>query len=172
VRDTRERGLVSRLLATVVKAVDHDQQGIPMTSIRVFFAALLLVSAGPAFAKEVITVVEHADTDAVVDIGAKEDSAGDVLTFANPVFDAANKVHVGTDQGYCIRTVVGKAWECVWTLSLKSGQITVEGPFFDTGDSVLAITGGTGLYAGARGQMKLHYRNPKGTEFDFHYELE
>jgi hypothetical protein len=37
---------------------------------------------------------------------------------------------------------------------------------------VLAITGGTGKYAGARGQMKLHHRNPKGTEFDFHYELE
>ena len=51
VPDSRERGLVSRLPATVVKAVDKDQQGIPMTSIRVFFAALLHVSAGPAFAK-------------------------------------------------------------------------------------------------------------------------
>jgi allene oxide cyclase len=143
-----------------------------MMRIRVVVAAALLVAAGPALAKEVIVVVEHADTDAVVDIGAKDDSTGDVLTFANPVFDAANKTQVGTDQGYCIRTVVGKAWECVWTLSLKDGQLTVEGPFLDAGDSVLAITGGTGKYAGARGQMKLHSRNPKGTEFDFRYELE
>jgi len=143
-----------------------------MMRIRVIVAAALLVAAGPALAKEIVTVVEHADTDAVVDIGVKDDSAGDVLTFANPVFDAANKTQVGTDQGYCIRTVVGKAWECVWTLSLKDGQLTVEGPFLDAGDSVLAITGGTGKYAGARGQMKLHYRNPKGTEFDFRYELE
>ncbi len=143
-----------------------------MMRFRVIAAAALLVAAGPALAKEVITVVEHADTDAVVDIGAKDDSAGDVLTFANPVFDAANKAQVGTDQGYCIRTVAGKAWECVWTLSLEDGQLTVEGPFLDAGDSVMAVTGGTGKYAGARGQMKLHYRNPKGTEFDFRYELE
>jgi allene oxide cyclase len=143
-----------------------------MIRIRVIAVAALLFVAGPALAKEVITVVEHADTDAVVDIGAKDDSTGDVLTFANPVFDAANKTQVGTDQGHCIRTVVGKAWECFWTLSLKDGQLTVEGPFLDAGDSVLAVTGGTGKYAGARGQMKLHYRNPKGTEFDFRYELE
>jgi hypothetical protein len=133
---------------------------------------VLLAASTPALAKEVITVVEHADTDAVLDLGAKDDSAGDLLTFANPVFDAANKAQVGTDQGFCVRTVVGKSWECWWTISLADGQMTVEGPFLDAGDSVLAITGGTGKYAGARGQMKLHYRNPKGTEFDFVYELE
>jgi hypothetical protein len=51
VRDSRERGLVSRVPATVVKAVDNDRQEIPMTSIRVFVATSLMVSAGPAFAK-------------------------------------------------------------------------------------------------------------------------
>jgi hypothetical protein len=132
----------------------------------------LLAASTPVSAREVLTVVEHADTDAVLDLGAKDDSAGDLLTFANPVYDAANKTQVGTDQGFCIRTVVGKSWECFWTTFLKDGQITVEGPFLDTGDSVVAITGGTGKYAGARGQMKLHYRNPKGTELDFVFELE
>jgi len=136
------------------------------------FAFALLAAAASASAGEVISVVEHADTDAVTDTGAKGDSAGDVLTFANPVFDKANKAQVGTDQGYCVRTVVGKAWECNWTMSLKDGQITVEGPFLDTGDSVLAITGGTGKYAGARGQMKLHARDAKGTAYDFAYELQ
>ena len=126
----------------------------------------------PAFGKEVLTVVEHADTDAVLDLGAKDDTVGDLLTFANPVFDAANQTQVATDQGFCIRTVVGKSWECFWTTFLKDGQITVAGPFLDAGDSVDAITGGTGKYAGARGQMKLHYRNPKGTELDFIFELE
>lgn len=136
------------------------------------FAFALLAAAASASAGEVISVVEHADTDAVTDTGAKGDSAGDVLTFANPVFDKANKAQVGTDQGYCVRTVVGKAWECNWTMSLKDGQITVEGPFLDTGDSVLAITGGTGKYAGARGQMRLHARDAKGTAYDFAYELQ
>jgi hypothetical protein len=37
---------------------------------------------------------------------------------------------------------------------------------------VMAITGGTGKYVNARGQMKLHARNEKGTEYDFVYELE
>ena len=39
--------------------------------------------------------------------------------------------------------------------------MTVEGPFYDTGVSVLAITGGTGEYAEARGEMVL---SPIGTE--------
>jgi hypothetical protein len=132
----------------------------------------LLLAAGNAVAGEVITLVERANTDAVTDLGAKGDSAGDLLTFANPVFDKQNKNQVGTDQGYCVRTVAGKAWECAWSMSLKDGAITVAGPFLDAGDSVLAITGGTGRYAAARGQMKLHARNAKGTEYDFVYELQ
>ena len=44
-------------------------------------------------------------------------------------------------------------WECFWTLVLEKGHLTVEGPFYDTGDSMFAITGGTGGYAGARGEM-------------------
>jgi hypothetical protein len=143
-----------------------------MTKRTGIFVLALLAAAANASAGEVIAVVERADTDAVTDTGAKGDSVGDVLTFANPVFDQANKTQIGTDQGYCVRTVVGKAWECNWTMSLKDGQLTVEGPFLDAGDSVLAITGGTGKYAGARGQMKLHARDAKGTAYDFVYELQ
>jgi hypothetical protein len=128
--------------------------------------------AAAAYAGANIAVVERAATDAVTDTGAAGDTAGDLLTFANPVYDAANAKQIGTDQGYCIRTEVGKAWECVWTISLADGQITVEGPFLDKGDSVLAITGGTGKYAAARGQMKLHARDAKGSEYDFVYELQ
>ena len=91
-------------------------------------------------------MTEHATTDTVTDTGAAEDSAGDVLTFANEVFDAEDGSRVGGNQGMCVRTVPGDAWECFWTLSLASGQITVEGPFYDAGDSVLAITGGTGAF--------------------------
>jgi allene oxide cyclase len=134
-------------------------------------AGTVLVSTA-VLAGNTISVVERAATDAVTDTGAPGDTAGDLLTFANPVFDAANKKQVGTDQGYCIRTEVGKSWECFWTISLADGQITVEGPFLDKGDSVLAVTGGTGKFAGARGQMKLHARDEKGSEYDFVYELE
>ena len=118
-----------------------------------------------------VRVVEHATTDAVTDTGKKGDSAGDILTFANDIYDAGNTKKVGSDNGYCVRTVVGKAWECFWTAFLKGGQITVEGPFLDTSDSTLAVTGGTGTFSNARGSMKLHARNKKGTEFDFVYSL-
>src|SRR5213592_1790155 len=104
----------------------------------------------------VITVIEHATTDATTDTGAAGDSAGDILTFANEVFDRADAHVVGTDQGYCVRIVAGKSYECNWTTSLAGGQITVEGPFLDAGDSTLAITGGTGRYRNARGFMELH----------------
>ena len=133
--------------------------------------AILIASSPVAFAKE-LKLVERATTDAVTDLGAQGDSAGDLLTFANEVYDAKNEKKVGTDTGWCIRTVAGKSWECFWTLSIADGQITVHGPFLDGGDSVVAITGGTGKYSHVRGDMKLHARNPEGTEYDFVYNLQ
>ena len=117
-----------------------------------------------------IHVIEHATTDAVTN-GGPADSAGNLLTFANEVFNAANTRKVGTDQGYCVRIEVGKSWECNWTTFLRDGQITVEGPFLDTGNSTLAVTGGTGAYRNARGSMELIYRNPAGSEFEFVFRL-
>ena len=127
--------------------------------------------AGGAAADETITLVERAASDTVTDLGAKGDSAGDILTFANEIYDKANAKKAGSDNGWCARTVVGKAWECIWTTTLAEGQITVEGPFYDTADSELAITGGTGEYAEASGSLALHARNDKGTEYDFVYNL-
>jgi hypothetical protein len=120
-----------------------------------------------------LTVVEHADTDAVTDVGESGDTVGDILTFANQVYDEKNENEIGSDNGYCFRTVVGEgaAWECHWILTLADGQLAVDGPFYDKGDSMLAITGGTGAYATARGQMTLHARNDQGTEYDFVYEI-
>ncbi len=137
----------------------------------VLAGALALPLSFAAAAAERIQLIEHADTDTLVDLGAKGDSVGDLLTFANPVYDAANKTRVGTDQGYCVRVVVGKSWECFWTLMLAGGEITIEGPFFDSGDSVMVVTGGTGKYAGAKGDMKLHARDGKPTSYDLVYEL-
>jgi allene oxide cyclase len=134
------------------------------------FVAMASGSAGASKAA-VIHVVERATTDAVTNGDTNSDKLGNVLTFANKVYDSANKRKVGSDQGYCIRTVVGKTWECNWTTFLKSGSITVEGKFSDTGNTVLAITGGTGAYATARGEMDLNYHNKKGTAFDFVFHV-
>jgi allene oxide cyclase len=113
-----------------------------------------------------IHVIEHATTDSV-DV----DEVGHVLTFANDVFDSADATKVGSDQGYCVRVVAHTSWECNFTTFLHGGQITVEGPFSDTGNTALAITGGTGKYRNARGWMELNYHNPQGTKFDFVFHL-
>jgi hypothetical protein len=87
----------------------------PLPSLRVLcivpIAACCLIAVGPgaAEAAQEIKMIEHATTDAVTNTGAKGDSAGDILTFANEVFDADDKNKIGTDQGMCFRTVPGKA---------------------------------------------------------------
>jgi len=127
-------------------------------------AAGMAISPGAASAGEQLALVERARTDAVTDLGAKGDSVG-------VIYDKDNKTLVGHDNGWCVRTVVGQAWECIWTLTTDKGQLTVEGPFYDTKDSVLAVTGGTGAYATARGEMKFHVRDANGSEADFVYTL-
>jgi allene oxide cyclase len=140
-----------------------------MSKFPILACALLLTM--PAFAATQIHVVEHAKSDATAHVGARPDNRGDILTFTNDIFDATDKTKMGSDNGFCIRTAIGNAYECLWTTSLAGGQITVEGPFLDAGDSVLAVTGGTGQYAGARGEMALHARDAKGSEYDFKFSL-
>jgi allene oxide cyclase len=128
----------------------------------------------PDFVLKIVDLVEHADNETVTHTEGNMmtlDTVGDILTFANPVFDKANATQVGTDQGYCIRTEVGNSWECEWTVFLEDGQISVGGPFFDTKESELSITGGTEAYESATGEMHLGFRDvplPK-IEYDFAY---
>ena len=123
----------------------------------------------------VIHVVEHAITDTVQQFHPPQNSLGDVLGFHNPVYNASNTRQVGTDNGFCIRTVAtGKTeWECAWTTLLAGGDLTVQGPYYDAGtDTTLAITGGTGRFTGAQGSMLLHATgNPVGSEYDFIFTL-
>jgi hypothetical protein len=120
---------------------------------------------------KVVHVIEHATTDVISNQGGGAgDAVGNILTFSNDVFDEGNSTKVGSDQGYCVRLVVGESWECNLTTFLAKGQITVEGPFYDTHDSVLAVTGGTGAYANVRGSMELKSRSG-GTEYDFIFHL-
>lgn len=145
----------------------------------ILIAAAALLAATPLSAGSIsivppmhrFTVIEHAATDATASVGKEKDNRGDILTFANPVFDSANKKQVGSDNGFCIRTVAGAAFECIWTLKLAAGQITSEGPFHDSGDTTMAVTGGTGKFIGAQGEMLLHARDAKGTEYAFKYTL-
>ncbi len=145
--------------------------------IVVAFALLLVAglaalnsAASPTSAKETITVIEHAASDTVIDQGDEGDSIGDTLAFSNELYDADNAEVVGASQGACTRTAPGKAWECTWTNVLEDGSIVVQGPFYDAEDSTLAITGGSGKYSGASGEMELKAREG-GTEYEFVFHL-
>ena len=60
-----------------------------MTSLLMGVLALVPVEA---LAAEHMEFVEHALTDATLDLGAKGDSAGDLLTWSHPLFDAARSI--------------------------------------------------------------------------------
>jgi allene oxide cyclase len=121
-----------------------------------------IVASSSATAATTLTVIEHADSDHVTDVGKSGLGKGDLLTFRNPIYDETDTTQVGSDQGFCIRVTKVKenqkgSWECEWTTFLNDGadSITVETPFYDTGLGVGAITGGTGAYDGARGSLDL-----------------
>jgi len=118
-----------------------------------------------------VKVIEHATTDVVADVGKKGDSPGDILTWHNQVFDGDNAKKVGRDQGECIRINPDEgSWECRWITWVPGGAITVEGPFYDTHDNVIPITGGKGNFANARGTMQIKARHG-GTEYAFIFHV-
>jgi allene oxide cyclase len=118
-----------------------------------------------------VRVIEHAITDTEIPTGGGPDVKGNILTFNNPVYNVANKKQVGHDEGFCTRIAPKQGiWECLWTTFLKAGQITVQGPYYDTRNSVLSITGGTGAFRDRRGQMTLLSRDG-GKEYDFIFAL-
>ena len=141
-------------------------------------AAVPLALAAPAEAarphatEKSITVVEHANTDTEIPVApGGKDKKGDPLTFTNPVYNEGDTTRVGHDEGYCERLSPARGtWECLWTTFLHGGQITVQGPFYDTRDSTLSITGGTGAYSGIRGQMRLHALDG-GKKYDFEFQF-
>jgi allene oxide cyclase len=56
-------------------------------------------------------------------------------------------------------------------VTLDKGQISVEGPYYDSADSVMSVIGGTGEFDKVSGEMKLHARDEKGSAYDFVFSL-
>jgi len=138
----------------------------------VLAASLAAMGSSHSDSPKTVRVIEHGTTDLVVDIGPAGDSSGDLITFHNQVFNPADTAVVGHDQGQCVRiSPADGSWECTWITFVPGGAITVEGPFFDTRDSTLAITGGEGIYSNARGTMRLTSL-AGGTKYIFDFRLD
>ena len=100
-----------------------------------------------------------------IDVAPPGASPGDMMIFQADILDSTTRKLVGGDSGWCVRTWTSKELsECTFTLTLADGEISVQGPSERHGETVLAVTGGTGKYSGARGELKLNTR--VGVGFD------
>jgi allene oxide cyclase len=152
-----KRGCQSPLAWEVVMRKIVTLLAVSAVVVLVFAGALSVIRLGaaPAAAKESLTLIEHVTNETVVDLAEEGDTVGDTLVFNNELYDDKDANLVGTSNGSCIRTAVGKLWECTFTNTMEQGSLVVEGPFEESGRGTFAITGGTGDYSGATGQMTL-----------------
>jgi hypothetical protein len=133
----------------------------------VVVAALLASTGGAQQPDErTFTFVESESSAAFGDVaprspgGRERFSGGDQKVFTSNVFDEANR-RVGTGDYQCIavrgaRTFARVRFQCSGTVTLRDGSIVLAvgyGGNQDDEDVLIAVTGGTGAYEGARGQV-------------------
>ncbi len=87
-----------------------------------------------------------------VDQGQAGDTPGDMFVFDQPLLNEAMQ-NIGSNSGFCVRTLPGQFNECQWTLTMADGTITVAGREADSGTSYIPVVGGSGAYAGVRGVL-------------------
>jgi hypothetical protein len=102
----------------------------------------------------------------IADIGMF--SLGDEAVFSDNLLTGPGGKRVGFDGGVCTVIIVDDATagsgtlHCVITTSLKGGTITTQGfnkvkNLAPSGTELSAITGGTGRYQAARGQLRVTF---------------
>ena len=154
---------------------DHATPQKIFVPARTFFLlATIILSTTACTQPASLTLTTIADARShparIIDTGAPGDSAGDILVFDQPLLDE-NEQPIGTNSGACLRTRAGYSWQCQWTLALDDGTIQVAGREFDQGTSTLSITGGTGAWAGIRGEMESTNNNDGTFTQLLHYRL-
>lgn len=99
-----------------------------------------------------------------IDLGDADFSVGDQFAFTNDLFGGGKKI--GEDGGLCIVTRLtadgASTWKCLGSNVLPGGQITVQGLVtygpdeeIATDPYLFAITGGTGRYLEADGEVRI-----------------
>jgi allene oxide cyclase len=100
-------------------------------------------------------LIEHLDLVTFVDDPPAGDSVGDRFTLDDSLFDATNTRQVGRTFSVCTRIGTSPTFsQCVTTVVIGNDSLTAQGGFdLATTTSTLAITGGTGRYIRARGEV-------------------
>ena len=90
--------------------------------------------------------------DARDEVAPEGDSTGDQVIYSDPVFDAKNKKRLGRAM-FANTFQEGSNVLVAGAIRLRDGTITLAGTLLNGAPSI-AVTGGTGAYAGARGTYR------------------
>ncbi|XP_023550451.1 allene oxide cyclase, chloroplastic-like [Cucurbita pepo subsp. pepo] len=86
---------------------------------------------------------------------------GDLVPFTNKLYTGDLQKRVGITAGLCILVqnkpeMKGDHYEAIYSFYFGDyGHIAVQGPYLTYEDTYLAVTGGSGIFEGVRGQVKL-----------------
>ncbi|XP_054787301.1 allene oxide cyclase, chloroplastic-like [Prosopis cineraria] len=89
-------------------------------------------------------------------------SLGDLVPFSNKLYTGCMQKRVGITAGICILIEhkpekKGDRYEAIYSFYFGDyGHIAVQGAYLTYEDTYLAVTGGSGIFEGATGQVKLH----------------
>ena len=120
------------------------------------------------------TVIQTDD----IDVGDPGPSLGDELVYSETLSRRGREV--GESGVVCTIVQITPPYDvftfhCVGTLSLRDGQITLQGLVEvqgedDRGPWTVAITGGTGAYRGASGEARVRQRNDTTTIYKLRFD--
>ncbi|KAF8698853.1 hypothetical protein HU200_035113 [Digitaria exilis] len=91
-----------------------------------------------------------------------QNALGDLVPFTNKVYNGSLDKRLGITAGICILIQHvpernGDRYEAIFSFYFGDyGHITVQGPYLTYEESYLAVTGGSGVFEGAYGQVKLN----------------
>ncbi|KAI5070173.1 hypothetical protein GOP47_0014516 [Adiantum capillus-veneris] len=94
--------------------------------------------------------------------GLPSGALGDLVPFTNKLYDGTLQTRLGITAGMCILIKHypeknGHRYEAVFSFYFGDyGHISVQGSYLTFEDSTLAITGGSGIFTGVYGVVKLH----------------
>jgi hypothetical protein len=143
---------------------------LALTAVSGTVAAQALSDDGSSKDREVLRITAKAVQQQFIDEGPAGFSQGDRFVFANDLYRHGQKV--GEDGGACTVTRVDATgiatFQCLGSNSLPGGHITAQG-LTNSQDTreVLAITGGTGRYKAARGEVRFTEVSDQELELTF-----
>ncbi|KAH7651507.1 Allene oxide cyclase protein [Dioscorea alata] len=88
-------------------------------------------------------------------------SLGDLVPFTNKIYSGNLEKRLGITAGLCIliqhvKERNGDRYEAIYSFYFGDyGHISVQGPYLTYEDTYLAVTGGSGIFEGVYGQVKL-----------------